>query len=147
MTILANNYLVVHKYMSSIASNPKLNLNEAQKKTFQEVLSDTSKELYQEYAKSNASSTENNAIWKSVGAAGMGSIGYSDLLMSSIYDSSGSNPFNPLYGLNQSINPNTFGSNSSNYLSNFYKIPATNNSSNYSYSTIYDRLNTLQNRW
>lgn len=130
--------------MSSVALNPKLNLTEAQQQTFQEVLAETTKEVAQDYVKANVLSTQNNAIWKSIGAAGMNSTGYRDLLMAGINSSLGNNLYNPFYGFDQSINP--FTGNSSNYLNHFYQSPTAFNQSHFDYSTIYNRLNEIHNR-
>ncbi|WP_127529972.1 hypothetical protein [Paenibacillus kobensis] len=118
MTVYANNYLAIHKYMSTVVSNPKLNLTDAQKKSFQEVLNETTKELSTEYAKTSALTMQNNNIWQAMGASGANSSIYSNLLMPSIYGSYGGQTYSPYYGLNSLPLPSLFSS--SRYLNNNY---------------------------
>lgn len=138
MTISTNNYLTIQNYMSSVASNPKLNLSEAQRISFQEVLNETTKEFSKEYAKTSSLNMQNQNMWPSIGAAGMYSSNYNDLLMSGIYGPFGTNYSNPLAGLNSSTS----------YLDQFYK-PQVNNSysSNTALASIYNRLSTFQTRF
>lgn len=140
MSIYATTYLPIQSYLTNVASNPKLNLSDEQKKTFQEVLTETTQALTKESTKTYASSTQTNDIWKSIGAAGMYSSGFNDLLMSGIYGSAFSNSFNPLA---TGILPSTL--NQSTYLSNLY-YPAQKSYGTSNLTNFYENLSRIQNK-
>lgn len=140
MSIYATTYLPIQSYLTNVASNPKLNLSDEQKKTFQEVLTETTQALTKESTKTYASSIQTNDIWKSIGAAGMYSSGFSDLLMSGIYGSAFSNSFNPLA---TGILPSTL--NQSTYLSNLY-YPAQKSYGTSNLTNFYENLSRIQNK-
>jgi hypothetical protein len=116
--------------MSSIASNPKLNLTDEQKNAFQEVLNETTKEMSKEYAKTATLTMRNNNMLKAIGASSMNSSIYNNLLMSNIYGSIAGQTYSPYNGINSSLHPTL--SNSSGYLNNFYN-------KNSSYFPLYYR--------
>lgn len=140
MSIYTTTYLPIQSYLTKVASNPKLNLSDEQKKNFQEVLTETTQALAKEATKTYASSIQTNDIWKSIGAAGMYSSGFSDLLLSGIYGSSFSNSMNPLA---TGILPSTL--NQSNYLSNLY-YPSNKSYGHTNLTHFYENLSRIQNK-
>lgn len=134
MSIFTTNYLPIQTYLTRVASNAKLNLSTEQQKTFQEVLAETTQELTKEAVKTNVLPLQQNDIWKSIGAAGMYSSGFSDLLMSGIYGNTFSSSMNPLATLTTNKMLTT-----SNYLSHLY-YPSSN------ITNLYKNLQTIQQK-
>jgi len=141
MNIWATKYDTTQRVMTSVLANPKLNLTDEQKTTFQNILSDTMKDM----TKATAVSSQNNGIWKSIGAFGMDSSGYSDLLMTGLLGGSGGNMNNPYYGLNQVNNPYNLysGLTMNNYATSSY----TKQMNTTGLNSIYERINALQSKW
>lgn len=144
MSIYTNSYLPIQSYLAKVVSNPKLNLSAQQKKTFQEVLNETTQHFTKEAAKTDALTMQNSQMWKLIGAASMNSAGFSDLLMSGINNSFLGTSSNPLNNLTNGFNLSTF--NSSNYLSNFY-YPKNKSSNNANFYNIYSKLNEIVNKF
>ncbi len=141
MNIWATKYDTTQQVMTSVLSNPKLNLTDEQKTTFQDILSDTMKDV----TKATTSSPQNNAIWNSRGILGMNSSGISDLMMSGLLSGSGGNMNNPYYGLNQVNNPNNLysGLTMNKYATSSY----TKQMNTTGLNSIYERLNAIQSKW
>lgn len=141
MNIWATKYDTTQRVMTSVLANPKLNLTDEQKTTFQNILSDTMKDM----TKATAVSSQNNGIWKSIGAFGMDSSGYSDLLMTGLLGGSGGNMNNPYYGLNRVNNPYNLysGLTMNNYATSSY----TKQMNTTGLNSIYERINALQSKW
>lgn len=141
MNIWATKYDTTQRVMTSVLSNPKLNLTDEQKTTFQNILSDTMKDM----TKATAVSSQNNGIWKSIGAFGMDSSGFSDLLMTGLLGGSGGNMNNPYYGLNQVNNPYNLysGLTMNNYATSAY----TKQMNTTGLNSIYERINSIQSKW
>lgn len=140
MNVWAAKYGITQQVMTSVLSNPKMNLTDEQKITFQDILSDTMKDV----TKATAASSQNNGIWKSIGALGMDSSGFSDLLMTGLLGGSGGNMNNPYYGLNQVNNPYNLYSG---LTMNNYATSAYTKQMNPGYNSIYERLNAIQGKW
>lgn len=141
MNIWATKYDTTQRVMTSVLSNPKLNLTDEQKTTFQNILSDTMKDM----TKATAVSSQNNGIWNSIGAFGMDSSGFSDLLMTGLLGGSGGNMNNPYYGLNQVNNPYNLysGLTMNNYATSAY----TKQMNPTGLNSIYERINAIQSKW
>ena len=141
MNIWATKYDTTQRVMTSVLSNPKLNLTDEQKITFQDILSDTMKDV----TKATAVSSQNNGIWKSIGAFGMDSSGFSDLLMTGLLGGSGGNMNNPYYWLNQVNNPYNLysGLTMNNYATSAY----TKQMNTTGLNSIYERINSIQSKW
>lgn len=143
MSIYTNSYLPIQRYLANIVSNPKLNLSAQQQRTFQEVLNETTQQFTKEAAKSNTQAMQNNQMWKLIGAAGMNSAGFSDLLMSGIYPNLGTSPY-PFATLTNGFNAGAF--NAANFLSNLY-YPKNMSSNNTNLYSFYNNLNQMRNKF
>lgn len=143
MSIYTNSYLPIHSYLANIVSNPKLNLSAQQQKTFQEVLNETTQQFTKEAAKSNTQAMQNSQMWNLIGAAGMNSAGFSDLLMSGIYTNLGTSSY-PFATLTNGFNASAF--NASNSFRNFY-YPKNMSSNNANLYSFYNNLNQMRSKF
>ena len=142
MNVWAAKYDITEQVMTSVLSNSKMNLTDEQKTTFQDILADTMKNV----TKATAASSQNNGIWKSIGAFGMDSSGYSDLLMTGLLGGSGGNMNNPYYGLLNQVNNRSHlysGLTMNNYATSAY----TKQMNTTGLNSIYERINSIQSKW
>lgn len=113
MNISTNNYSTLSDYMSSVISDPKLSLTDEQKKNVEKVLKSKTDKMTDEFAQASALS------------------------------SLGNNPYNPLYGVSQPVNPYNYSSNPRNP---FYGVNEQSTNQNSTNSNLYKNLIALNSQ-
>lgn len=124
----SNLYSSIQKYMSTVVSNPKLNLTNEQKTAFQEVLQDTTTQMNREYTRDALLSMQSKNATS--GMLGIGGSSYSNLMLSAVLGGGMGYSFGSSNNLSSSILPALLSSGnssilptllSSGYLTNSYR--------------------------